>query len=160
MSKPLPTHGFRWLDEVEKKNLTVQNIEEDSSDGYILEVDLEYPSILHDKHSDYPLAPEAKQVQPDDLSQFSHRLANALGLNPKSSLEKLIPNLHNKSKYVLHYRNLQQYIKHGLILKKIHRILTFKQSSWLKPYIELNTEMRKKAKNAFEKDMFKLMNNR
>ena len=74
-------------------------------------------------------------------------------------VEKLIPNLRDKKEYVLHYRNLQLYLKLGLKLTKIHRALEFSQSNWLEPYIAFNTQKRTEAKNAFEKDFFKLMNN-
>ena len=73
--------------------------------------------------------------------------------------EKLVPNLMDKTKYVLHYRNLQLYLSLGMKLKKIHRILEFNEAPWMEPYIQMNTEFRKKSKSAFEKDFYKLMNN-
>ena len=104
----------------------------------ILEVDLEYPKKLHDLHNDYPLAPEQIEV---------------------NKVEKLIPNLWNKKKYVIHYENLKQYLNLGLKLIKIHRGIKFEESQWLKKYIALNTDLRTKARNEFEKDFFKLLNN-
>ena len=76
-----------------------------------------------------------------------------------NKVEKLVPNLYDKKKYVIHITALDQALKHGLILEKVHRVIEFNQSAWLKPYIDFNTELRKKAKNDFEKDFFKLMNN-
>ena len=105
----------------------------------ILEVDLEYPKELHDLHNDYPLAPERIMC--------------------KNKVEKLIPNLRDKEKYVIHYKNLKQYLDLGLELTCIHRGIKFEESEWLKPYIDINTKLRAKANNKFEKDFFKLMNN-
>ena len=105
----------------------------------ILEVDLQYPEKLHDLHNDYPLCPE--------------------GVKCKNNVEKLIPNLRDKKKYVIHYKNLIQCLKLGMKLKRIHRGIKFKESEWMKPYIDMNTKLRAKAKNNFEKDHYKLMNN-
>jgi len=106
--------------------------------GCILEVDLEYPDELHDFHSDYLLAPENVKI---------------------NKVHKLIPNLNNKKKYVVHYKNLQLHERLGLRITKYHRGIKFKQSRWLKKYIDKNTELRTKASNEFAKDFFKLMNN-
>ena len=130
MSMKLPTHGFKWMNKYELNNL--------ENYSCILEVDLEYPKELHDLHNDYPLAPEQIEVK---------------------KLEKLIPNLRDKEKYVLHYKNLKQYLDLGLELTCIHRGSKFEESEWLKPYIDMNTKLRTKANNNFEKDFFKLMNN-
>ena len=130
MSKPLPTHGFKWMKANELEIWGVYPC--------IVEVDLEYPQSLHDLHSDYPLAPEQIEV---------------------NKVKKLIPNLWNKKKYVIHYENLKQYLNLGLKLTKIHRGIKFKESQWLEKYISLNTDLRTKAANDFEKDFFKLMNN-
>ena len=73
--------------------------------------------------------------------------------------KKLVCHLYNKKKYVVHVNSLKQALNHGLKLRKVHRVIEFNQKAWLKPYIEMNTELRKLAKNDFEKDLFKLMNN-
>ena len=75
------------------------------------------------------------------------------------NVKKLVCNLHNKKKYVVHIKSLKQALNHGLKLKRVHRIIKFNQKAWLKPYIDMNTELRKLAKDDFEKDIFKLMNN-
>ena len=136
MSEKMPYKDFKWVEDV--KSIPLEKMLSDEDLGYVLEVDLEYPVELHDLHNDYPLAPEPMVI---------------------NKVEKLTPNLNNKIKYVLHHRNLKQYLSLGLKLTKIHRIIEFKQSKWLAPYIALNTDLRTKAKNNFEKDFFKLMNN-
>ena len=140
------------------ENFDVSNISDSSAEGYILECDLDYPIELHDSHSDYPLAAETMIVEDEFLSKYSKNLKTELKIRGKP-MGKLIPNLRNKRNYVLHYRNLKLYLSLGMRLTKIHRGIIFTQSPWLKSYISLNTDMRKEAKNDFEKDFYKLMNN-
>ena len=113
---------------------------------------------MHDLHNDYPCAPEKVKVTEEMLSDYCKKIAEKHNIST-ALVHKLIPTLSEKQKYVLHYRNLQLYLDLGLKLKKTHRVLEFDQSPWLKEYIDFNTEKRKNAKNAFEKDFFKLMNN-
>ena len=124
----------------------------------IVEVDLEYPKELHNLHNDYPLAPEQLRVNKDILSNYCKQIAEKYNIST-GLVTKLIPTLNKKEKYVLHYRNLQLYLDLGLKISKVHRVLQFNQSPCLKKYIDFNTNKRKHAKNAFEKDFFKLLNN-
>lgn len=156
MSQPLPVSDFKWVDEIGDFN--VYDIPDDNEAGYILEVDLTYPQHLHDGHNDYPLAPEHLKIKPSMLSPYPTQLAQELQKKP-GSVSNLVPNLYNKEKYILHYRNLKLYLQLGMELTKINRILQFKQAAWLKSYIDLNTAKRARARNGFEKDFFKLMNN-
>ena len=158
MSQYLPTGGFKWMTEKQINKINLDKYKDNSKKGLILEVDLEYPKELHDLHNDYPLAPEKIKVTYDMLSDYCKKIADKYNIST-GLVHKLIPTLGNKKNYVLHYRNLQLYISLGLKLTKIHRVLEFNQSPWLKQYIDFNTEKRKNAKNAFEKDFFKLMNN-
>ena len=158
MSQYLPTGGFRWMTEKQISKLDLAKYNENSKKGLILEVDLEYPKELHNLHNDYPLAAERVCVNKDMLSGCCKKIATKYNIST-GLVQKLIPTLKNKEKYVLHYRNLQLYTDLGLKVTKVHRILEFNQSPWLKKYIDFNTNKRKNAKNAFEKDFFKLMNN-
>ena len=158
MSQYLPTGGFKWLKQNKIDNLDLKKYDKENKKGIILEVDLEYPEKLHDLHNDYPLAPEKVKVTDNMLSNYCKKIADKYNIST-GLVYKLIPTLSKKEKYVLHYRNLQLYIDLGLKLTKIHRVLEFDQSPWLKQYIDYNTEKRKNAKNDFEKDFFKLMNN-
>ena len=155
MSQNLPTGGFKWLNE---EFLLLDDYTDDSDKGLILEVDLEYPDELHDLHNDYPLAPEKVKVERDMLSAYCVKIADKFNMS-SGLVEKLIPTLGDKEKYVLHYRNLQLYLDLGMKLKKVHRVLEFDQSPWLREYIDFNTMKRANARNSFEKDFFKLMNN-
>ena len=158
MSQALPTSGFQWLSLKQIKKINLGKYTENNKKGLILEVDLEYPTELHNLHNDYPLGPEKVKVAKDMLSDYCKKIANKFNISP-GLVHKLIPTLCDKEKYILHYRNLQLYLNLGLKLKKIHRVLQFNQSPWLKQYIDFNTQKRTYAKNSFEKDFFKLMNN-
>ena len=145
MSGKLPFGGFKWYKDFDASETDTSKLAEfisrkasEENKGYLLEVDVGYPKKLHDKHNDLPFLPEKM---------------------PIGKVDKLVPNLNDKEKYVVHINTLDQALKHGLILKKIHRIIQFDQKDWMKKYIEKNTELRKVAKNDFEKDFFKLMNN-
>ena len=144
MSEYLPYGEFEWL--INKKSDT----------GCILEVDLKYLNELHELHNDYPLVPEKLTVTNDILSNYCKTIADKYDIKV-GDIKKLIPNLGNKNKYVVHYRNLQLFLPLGMKLTKIHRALQFKQSDWMKNYIDFNTKKGMCAANDFEKDFFKLM---
>ena len=144
MSQNLPTHGFKWMTNITKEKVIEildkanHSMSNHGRKGYIFEVDLEYPPHLWDKHNDYPLAPERLKV---------------------NGVEKLISHFKPRKNYVIHYTTLRQCLELGMRLTKVHRGISFYQSSWMEPYIRKNTELRKCAANNFEKDFFKLMNN-
>ena len=154
MSEPLPCGKFRFLSNEEMARLDIMNHTANDPVGYILEVDLVYPDALHDRHNDYPLCPDHLMITDDMLSDYSRSFPN----RPKPTT-KLVPNLLPKTKYVVHYRNLQYYIQQGIVLKKIHRVLSFSQRPWLRKYIELCTKKRQDAKSQFEMDTWKLCAN-
>ena len=160
MSKSIPYKNFKWSD-----NLT---LDPNNLQTGIYEVDIEIPKNLHDKFVDYPLCPEIKNIPEDMLSEYQKYLNNILDkkyLNDKLNIKynekdkKLILDLLPKKNYKVYYKNLEYYLKLGVKVTKVHRILTFDEKPFLKEYIDLNTELRKQSKNDLEKDLFKLMNN-
>jgi hypothetical protein len=154
MTESLPTGNFRFMSEAEVDNFDLDSYDDSSRKGCVLEVDLEYPPELHDKHNDYPLAAERLTVSKEMLSPYCNSFDKK-----HINCPKLVPNLMNKTKYVVHYKNLKLYLQLGMKLTRIHRVVEFAQSRWMAKYIEFNTSMRTKAKTDFEKDFFKLMNN-
>ena len=158
MPQYLPTGGFRWMTEKQIQKVNLAACTEDRKKGMILEVDLEYPKELHELHNDYPLAAKKMKVTKEMLSPYCKNIQEQFGISI-GQVAKLIPTLSSKKNYVLHYRNLQLYLSLGLKLKKVYRVLEFDQSPWLAQYINFNTQKRMNAKNAFEKDFFKLLNN-
>lgn len=140
MCQSLPMADFHFLDHLEIAKLDILSVDDDAEFGFILEVDMLYPEHLHQSHNDYPFC--AQKCIP-----------------PGGKTSKLIPNLYDKYEYVIHYVHLKTCLRNGLTLSKIHRILRFRQSPFLKQYIDLNTELRKKADTPFQQDLFKLMNN-
>ena len=138
MSQKLPVNDFKWIEDTSKINEEfIKNYDENNDEGYILEVDVKYSKRLHKLHSDLPFL--AKRMKIDKY-------------------KKLVCNLLNKNKYVVHINSLKQALNYGFKLKKIHRVIEFNQKAWFKPYIDMNTELRKVADNDFEKDFYKLMN--
>ena len=159
MIQKLPYRSLKWDDKITEDDIINYD---NGRTGFILEVDLEYPKELHELHNDYPLAPEVMNVKANMLSEKQveiYKLINGSKEPKDEKTNKLILNLNDKNKYVVHIRTLQFYLKHGLKLKKVHRAIKFEQKEILKPYIEFNTEKRKNARNDFEKDIFKLLNN-
>ena len=139
MFQKLPVNDFKC-----KKHVSIfdeqfiKNYNEDNNKGYITEVDVEYPKYLHNLYSDLPFLSERMKIK---------------------KCNKLACNLYDKKEYVVHIRALKQALNHGPIFKKIHRVIQFNQEAWLKPCIETSTKLRTEAKNDFEQDFFRFMNN-
>ena len=139
MSKKLPVNGFKWENDLSKFNENfIKNYNENSDVGYFLEVDVEYPKTSWGSHKELPFLPERRKLE---------------------KVEKLVCSIEDKEKYVIHIRALKQALNNGIKFKKVHRVIKFQQKAWLKSYIDMNTKLRKEAKNEFEIDFFKLMNN-
>ena len=134
MSQKLPMNGFKWVKDLSQFNESfIRTYDENSDIGYFLEVDIDYPEKLFNPHEDLPFLPEGKKV---------------------NIVEKLVCSIEDKEKYVIHMRVLKQTLN-----QKVHRSIQFNLEDWLKPYIDMNSKLRKEAKNDFEKYFFKLMNN-
>ena len=143
MIQDLPYSGFKWLSNKEINDFDLNSVSENSPIGYILEVDLEYCKELHDSHNDYPLCPEKIEISSDMLSKYCKDIADWYGIKV-GGVKKLIPSLRDKVKYVVHYKNLQYYLSLGMKVVKVQRILSFKQSDWLKKYVDFNTKKTRK----------------
>ena len=149
MCQKLPYKNFKW-----SNDLTLDKLQTG-----IYEVDLEIPTNLHDEFKDYPLCPEIKNMPENMLSNYQKYLNEKLNIKYNEKDKKLILDLLPKKNYKIYYKNLEYYMKLGIKVTKIHKILTFNEKPFLKEYIDLNTNLRKKAKNDLEKALFKLMNN-
>ena len=123
MSQKLPVDGFEWVEDISKTDGDfIKNYDENSDVGYFIEANVKHPKELHTLHSDLPLLPEKMEV---------------------NKCKKLICNFYDKNDCVDHIRSLKQALNHGLVLKKVHRVIKFNQKAWLKEYIDMNTELRK-----------------
>ena len=135
MSQKLSLNGFKWVKELSKfVEHLVKDYDENSNKRYFFEVDVEYPKNLFNLQSDLPFLPERKKFK---------------------KCSKPVCNIHDKENYAVHIRALKQALNHGLILKKLHRVIQFNQEEWLKPYNNMKTNLRTEAKNDFKKDFFK-----
>ena len=154
MNQPLPVGGFKWMRTMPTKK-QIMSWQAKRQTGFILEVDLEYPQELHDRHNNYPLAPETTQVPGDWYSPYQQALASELGLS-KDKTEQLLLTLRDKEKYVLHYRNLQLYLSLGMRLKKVHSVLALNQKTAWSP---ISGSTPSSERRPHQKNFFKLMNN-
>ena len=145
MCKTLPVDNFKWVDKISIFTevsciilFIIKNYDEEYDTGYLFVVDVEYPKNLHKPHSDLTFLPERMKIV---------------------KCTKIVCNVQNKENYPVHVLALKQALNHRLKLTKVHSVIAFSQEYWLKPYIDMNTELKNNAKNNFEKDFFKLMNN-
>ena len=134
MSYKLPVNNFEWIKDTSQFNEDfIKSYNEESDQGYFLKVDIQYHEKLHELHNDLPFLPERMKIE---------------------KVEKLVTNLHDKAEYVIHIQNLKQPLNYGLILKKVHRVIRFNQKAWLKRYIDMNTNLRQKAKKIILREIF------
>lgn len=159
MNEPLPYQNFEWVPKEKYEQIDWLAQADDQQIGYIIECDLEYPTALHNEHNDYPLAPERIRIGPQMLSDTQILLRGKYEMSETQSHVKLVPNLFDKENYCCHYRLLKFYLNNGMKLKRVNRVLSFKQSAWMASYIKLNQGLRAKSQTDFEKDFFKLMVN-
>ena len=159
LCQPLPTGDFKWLTRQELATFNIAQIPENGKRGYFIEVDLKYPKELHDKHNDLPLAPEKMDVPSDEWSEYTQRVSDHLKLKHKTSGLKLMVSLQDKTRYILHHETLRFYLRQGLVLKRVHRGISFSQTPFLKPYILLNNRARAKSTSPFENQLYKFYNN-
>ncbi len=153
MSEPLPYDEIKFDNNVTLEDIL--NCPDDGDIGFFVEVDLKYPDNIKEKTKNFPFAPMNKKINPDKFSDYMKEIKPDTYIQTK----KLICDWSDKKNYLIHYRMLKFYIRHGMIIDKVHNIISFKQSRWLEKYINFNTQKRNKAKNDFEKDFYKLLNN-
>ena len=156
MSEALPYKDLKF-----DTDTTLEQIletDDNNETGYILEVDLTFPKEIHEQLKEFPVCPENTIIKNEWLSDFQKQLMKQQKLTP-SKCCKLVPHLYEHKNYVIHYRNLKFVKNLGVEIGTVHNVISFKQSTWLAKYIGFNTECRKQAKDEFEKDFFKLMNN-
>ena len=153
MSQYLPYDEIKFDNNVTLEDII--NTPDDSDIGYFVEVDLKYPDNIKEKTKNFPFAPMNKKINPDNFSDYMKEIQP----DTYTQTKKLICDWSDKKNYLVHYRILKFYTRHGMVVDKIHNNISFKQSRWLEKYINFNTQKRNQAKNDFEKDFYKLLNN-
>ena len=153
MSQYLPYDEIKFDNNVTLE--VIKNTPDVSNIGYFIEVDMTYPDKIKKKTKNFPFAPVNKKINPDDFSDYMKEI------RPDTYVQssKLICDWSDKKNYLIHYRMLKFYIRYGMIIDKVHDIISFKQSRWLEKYINFNTQKRNQAVNDFEKDFYKLLYN-
>ena len=166
MIKTLPLNGYKWADKTIFTDDFIKNYDDKGDKGYLFEVDVEYPKELLSVHRDLPFLPERRfkldkefeHKVTEEIEQVHRKVYKAFNITHEPE-NKLIATVQDKNKYVVSISTLKQALKHCLKLQEVHRVIEYNQSNWLKPYIDKNTTLRKGARNEFEKEFFKLMNN-
>ena len=166
INQKLALDGYKWADVSIFTDDFVENYDVNGDKWYLLEVDIEYEIEMRIAHEDLPFLSERKvkstkshsNYEFDEITRARRKVYKTFNINPEPD-KKLIASVRDKKKYVLHISTLKQALCHGLRLSKVNRVIEFNQSAWLKPYIDMNTNFRRVAKNDFEKNFFKLMNN-
>ena len=153
MSESLPFDEIKFEKDICLNDIL--NAPDDSDIGYFIEVDLKYPDNIKQKTKNFPFAPENKKINPDSFNDYMKKIKP----DNYTATKKLICDRSDKKNYLIHYRMLKFYTRHGMIINKVHNIISFKQSKWLEKYINFNTQKRNMSKNDFEKDFYKLLNN-
>ena len=153
MSQPLLFDEFKFDNNVKLED--VLNTPYDGNIGYFIEVDLTHPNNIKEKTNNFPFAPVNKKINPDKFCDYMKEIKPDTYIQTK----KLICDWSDKKNYLVQYGMLKFYLRHGMIVDKVHNIISFKQSRWLKKYINFNTQRRNQAVNDFEKDFYKLLNN-
>ena len=153
---PLPEKAFELVTEITLEEIL--QTDDNGEIGFVVEVDLEYPDAIHEKHSDFPIISDKQPIDPLELSEYQTQMKNALKVSATKT-NKLRQTFHPKSHYVTHFRNLKFFVEQGIIVTKIHKAIKFQQSKWLSRYAELNTQRRKEATSKLDQNFFKLMTN-
>ena len=160
MSSLIPCHTFRWLDEREYNKIDWLMLgQQEYKEGYFIECDLAYPKKLHDSHADFPLCPEHKLISYADLSPYSRECYNLFNKGEKYTSYKLCTTLEDKKRYVIHCQALSVYLKCGMHLTKVHRVLGFQARRILLPFIRQVSKLRAQSKTPFEKMFYKAIAN-
>jgi len=160
MQFKMPVRGYQWMKEEELKDFDVQNqVSNESEEGYIFEVTLDYPRNLHLKHSSFPLLPVRKTVTLDDLSPYSKECLRAIDGRTMYKSDKLTTTFERREKYVIHGMNLKLALELGLELVEIHRGIKFYQADFIRPFIDMCAAKRAAAKTDFQKRLYKLLMN-
>lgn len=158
----LPIRDFKWVSDEDLSKFStneILNLDPHGTTGYTMMVDLDYPANIHWRDNDLPLCPEKIAVPEVNLSQYQHDVLHKENIKYSEKIKKLIPHLGKRTEYVLHYRNLQFYLKMGMKLIKVHRCVQYTQEAWMREYVLFNANMRKHAANTFEKNLFKFFVN-
>ena len=153
MSQFLPYDEIKFDDTVKLEDII--STPDDNDIGYFVEVDLKYPDNIKQTTKNFPFASVNKKINPDNYNHYMKEIKPDTYIHSS----KLICDWSDKKNYLIHYKMLKFYIRHGMIVDKVHNIISFRQSRWLEKYISFNTQKRNKAKNDFEKDFYKLLNN-